>query len=471
MSTRIRDIVPVSFSIGSFNVSGQNFQTPLIMSETTRQEERTLSFTSLSEMVDAGYLTTDTEYLAAQDLLAQTSKDGLKVTTFKVGKKYKSQDAMSSIVFDTDATAGTFTVDISLAGAASVTSGAINWNDNAAAVKAVIDAMANVTSVTVTLNAGATQAGDAEGFSIDFDGDADTDLQVTAVNVSALTSVTTATITQVHYGTAAETWTQGYNNIKAYDNDWYYLLPTTITKADLLLLAAALESDTDPHFGFFGSRDADILTATADNIAEELQDASYSKCCLTYTDDTDNLPNMCWAGATIPDKLWGINPCIYPLSSITGSDLNSTQIANLYGQNCNRIETIGGQTIVPGTASGQSGNAGGISPDGSYIDQVVATDYLNARVSEEVYALLLASKKVPFNVDGSNLIKSVIEGAMQTYGVDEGIVNAGSVTVTMPDLDTYSTTKKAQRWLDGIVGDGEATGAINKITISFNLTV
>ena len=471
MSTLIKDVTPVTVTIDSFSVSGQNFSTPLIMGSAIRQEDRTQAFTSLAGMLAANYQTTDAEYIGAANMLAQTSKKGKKVTSFKIGKKYENVDAIEKIAWDASASSGTFTIDISKAGAAAVTSGSINYNDNAAAIKAVIDAMANVTSCTVTFNTGATQAGDAAGFAIEFDGDATIDFEITDADVAALVGVSSFTTTRHAYATAEETFTAGYNNIKAYDDDWHYLLPLTLTKADLLLLAAALESDTSPKFGFFGTKDADVPAATALNIAEQLQDSSYTKCCLAYTADTDDYPNLCWAGAVIPDKLWGINPCWYPLTSITGDTLTATQIGNLVDQNCNRIETIGSYTVVPGTAAGESGNVGGITPSGQFIDYIDAKDYLQARISEDLYTLLLNSIKIPFTKPGESLVQSTIIASVITYGVNEGIVEAGSITVDMPDLDTYSTTKKANRWLDGVVGDGTPQGAINKISVSFNLTV
>jgi hypothetical protein len=41
----------------------------------------------------------------------------------------------------------------------------------------------------------------------------------------------------------------------------------------------------------------------------------------------------------------------------------------------------------------------------------------------------------------------------------------------MPNLATYDATKKSQRWLDGVTGDGTLQGAINKISVSFKLAV
>lgn len=474
MSTQIKDIAAVSFSIGSFNVAGQNIQTPIIVGSAIRQNTRTQSFSSLTGMLSANYLTTDAEYIAASDMLAQTSKKGLKVTSFKVGKKYEDTNAVESIAWDAAATGGTFTIDISKAGAASVTSGAINYTDNAAAIKAVIDAMSNVTSCTVAFNTGASQAGDAAGFNITFDGDPTIDFAITDADVSALTSVSSHTATRKAYATAVETATAGFTAIRVYDDDWYYFLPTTKDEDQQLLYAAAIESSDVPKYGMFtadSTNNSGIVAATSTDIAYLGKAAGYEKSGIVITNDTDNYANMCWFGATIPDKMWGINPCMYPISGITAGTFTAAEITNAVGKNCNRIESIGGYTIVPGTASGEDGDVGGISFDGSFIDYVVATDYLNAKVSEELYALFLANPKIPFNVDGSNLIKSVIEGAMQAYGISEGIVTAGSVVVTMPDLDTYSATKKAARWLDGVVGDGDAQGAINKVSVNFNLSV
>ena len=82
---------------------------------------------------------------------------------------------------------------------------------------------------------------------------------------------------------------------------------------------------------------------------------------------------------------------------------------------------------------------------------------------------MIDNQKVPFNLTGFEMIRSRIYNTMVEYG--DRIVDLSTIVITMPDFETYNTTKKGQRWLDAVEGTGTLTGAINKITISYSLTI
>ena len=468
MAWEINDVVDVSITIGDAVVSQAGFGTPLILSETIRSENRVDTFTSASSMLSAGYTTTDREYLMGKAIFDQSSKAGKSVPTIKVGRKLSDNNAVITITFDANATAGTFTLDISKAGAASVTSGAIDYNDDAAAVEVVLEAMANVASTTVTLLG--TQAGDKLGFTIEFDGaDATIDFQCTDVDVSSLTGVTTGTATQTEYGSAVETWTAAYNAVKAEDDDFYVCLPGTETKADIIELANLTSAERKVFY--YLTRDSEVKAGTADNVADQLDTLGYENQILCYNETASTYANCAWVGATLPDNLYSINTCYYPLVGITGDTLTDTNITTLTAYNINLFINDGDDVVVPGTFAGQSGDQGGITTSGQFIDFVAAKHFLTARTTEGVYQLIKSSTKIPFDDRGSFAIKTKIESILDIYGVQTNIITPGTIVVTMPDLATYDSVKKAARWLDGVQGDASAAGAISKISINFKLAV
>ena len=85
--------------------------------------------------------------------------------------------------------------------------------------------------------------------------------------------------------------------------------------------------------------------------------------------------------------------------------------------------------------------------------------------------MIKSSTKIPFDDRGSFAIKTKIESILDIYGVQTNIITPGTIVVTMPDLATYDSVKKAARWLDGVQGDASAAGAISKISINFKLAV
>lgn len=96
------------------------------------------------------------------------------------------QKTICKIWFDADGTAGTFTLTIN-----NQTTATIAYNASTATVKAAVDNLTGLGVCTVSLNAGATDCGDAEGFTITFDKD-DKDVLVTAVNIGSLGGATKA---------------------------------------------------------------------------------------------------------------------------------------------------------------------------------------------------------------------------------------------------------------------------------------
>lgn len=471
MSTRIKDVVPVSLSIGGSTVTQQGFGTALILAELDQfVDTRVKTYTSLSGMEADGFAAGDDAYDMASDLLSQTSKNGREISSFKVGRKNVDQNAISTVTFDADATAGTFTLTIQQDGEDAETTATIAYDALSSAVESAIEALTDVTTATVTVNG--TNPGDAEGITVEITDPENTGFTITAVDVSSLTGVDTATITLDQPGLGVDTWAEAYSAVKSEDNDFYVLLPATVTNADHVALAAAIEADSTSRIAVALTRDSDVVSAANDDVASTLQDNSYSRYAMLYSEDTDSWANAAWIGATLPDNLYSINTCYYPLTGVVADNLTDSEIGYLVNKNCNRIEDIGGYTVVPGTAAGESGDAGGIVPDGTFIDFIVAKDFLESRLSEQIFQnLILGTTKLPFTNAGLSAVEAEIYRVLRVYGVDNNIVTEDSINVTMPDLDTYDSTKKANRWLDDVVGDGDAQGAISKISIQVNLAV
>lgn len=463
MATQIKDAASVSFSIAPRSISADTFNYFMIMADTTAQKGRVGTYSSLSAMADAGFFTTEDAYVAANNIFAQTSKDGKKLSSIKVGRKLKDANSKVTITFDADATAGSFTISVSKADAAAVTSGAITWNEAVAAnIETVIEAMSNVASVTVTING--TNAGDAEGITIEWDGaDANLQFEVTAVDVSALTSVSTATITQDVYGSATETWAAAFDAIVAADDVFWGFAPTTVTEADIDALAAKAET-ADNKMLWALTRDSDVKDAVSNDVASELKALGYKKTLLVYNEDTDSFATCAWAGSVLPDFLGGVNPCYYQMVGVTADTLTDTEITNMIGKYVNRVEAIDGTvTQIPGVAPGSTtGDEGGYNVSGQFIDQIFAVDYLNVKVTEAVYNLLRSQKRVT----SLTQVDAVIRQALQVEGVNRNIIEEGSI-----DTDIATATLDAStRTATFPNGTADLVDAISRVNITFKLT-
>lgn len=479
MGTRIQNVAEVTFNIQTPAFTSDAFGIPLILTECKWADygsDLVRSFTDAADVAtDVLTGATSQAYYAALSLKAQTSKGGKKVPLFKVGRKQSNSNAKWNFTWNEDATAGTFTLTVSKAGGATQTTAAIAFGAAAADVKAALELLTNVGEATVVLNAGGADAGDAEGFNVEFTtGDATIDFVMSATStLTGAGGAVTGTTTRIGLGEAANTYAAAYTACVAEDPDFYVVLPTTIDETLMEAVALLVEQharqvwvQTDDKTGVCGSGSADI--------ASTLKTGAYKNTvCLLSSDTSSNWSNAALAGATMPDGLYGINPCYYPLTSVTADSFTATEITNLVSKRCNRLESIGGYTVMPGVSlvATEGGNYGGITSSGQFIDLVAVKHYLEQKVSEAVYNLLFTQPKIPFTLEGFAQIESVIRAAVYNYGVATRIIEEGSVTITMPDLATYDATKKSQRWLDGVDGSGTLQGAINKISVTFNLAV
>jgi len=566
MGTQISNIVSVSITKESARVMQTGFGTPILVGDTAgKQLSRAVSYSDPADMLTTNggpYATSDDLYIAAINLMAQD----VSVESFLIGRKKETENQQTSIVFDADATAGTFTLTIG-----GNTTGNIDYDDSASDVQTAINALSNVSGVTVALNTGATQAGDAEGFTIAF---ADSIKLTVTATISGLTGPTTATITEVDEAThattavpnqvsisfdadatagtftltcggettagiaydaavgvvksaielltnittvtvalnsgatqagdqegftvtfdgdvgtdfattcdesgltgpttsydyintetiAIETWATAYAAIKAADNTWYDFIPiervVTASVSEFTALAAIVEADTKQMCLI--TADSNALTSATSDIGYALEALDYDRTACVYSGDTTYWLNAAWDGRCLPEKPGSVNWAYQSLSGVTADSLTTAQLGYLDQKAYNYFEEVGGVNII---------SSHGIAASGEYRDVTRGIDLLTARIGEAVFAALVNANKIPFTVQGIAKVKNIIESTLITYGVNYGIITEDSIVVSAPELSAIPSSEKAARWLNNVTFSATMQGAINTITITGKLVV
>lgn len=460
MGTKIQDIVVVNTDLNAKNSAGKDLNTAMIFDEVTQFGTRYQTYTSTTEMKEAGFAITDTAYIMANNHFSQENKP----STVVVGRKLKDQNTIQVVTFDADATTGSFTLIYD-----SATTTAIAYNAPAADVKSAIESIAAITEVTVTLNTGATQAGDKEGFTIEFTGaDANTDFDAFTGNISALTSVSTITINKTHFGSTAETWSTGYDAVKAAYSGFYMVHPSTTTDADILALAANCEADGENRVMFFQTDASAVLTSTA-SITYQLKTAGYNRSTINYHAASGEYANAANSGYCLPKTPGSINWCNNDLVGITGGTFTSTQLGVLTDSYCGWVESIKNFTIFPGTTAGKEGAQNMLTSAGLPVDLIHGADNITAKIQEALLSFLVANDKVAWTAADFAAIKGIILGNLQTYGVDANYLVEGTTFCNMPAID-YSATDKQNRSLKQIECGGTYASAVDKITIQLNFS-
>jgi len=455
MATEIKDYVVFNITRETARVTSTGFGEALLFGPHYHlpATTRVYSYTDPADMLDDGFLTTDDLYIAALKLMAQE----LSPESFKIGRKLEDVNSKASLAFTGIPSSGTWTLDVGIADANPVTTGNITYtaDNDSALIKSAIEALTGITEVTVT---GAYST----GYTIEFTGvDAAADFRITGITVSSLTGVTAATATMDQYGSATETWAVGLNAVIAEDNDWYGLVATTRTKADILALAAIIETGIKLYITCTG--EADVRNGVADTTLLSLKALAYDRTGYLYSADYANFPEAAWIGGQLPKNPGSTTWKFKTLVGITPDALSATEFGNIKDNHGNTYETVGGVNII---------SSEGTVVSGEYIDIIRGTDWLQVRMQEDLYSLLVNSEKIPFTERGAGAIESKIRRWLATGESDAyNLLVPGESIVNMPRVADISEADRLARFFSGITFSAKYAGAVHKIGISGKLTV
>lgn len=468
MGTQISDVISVSITKEAARLSRAGFGIPCLINDNYKQYERTVLYTDPADMLTTNggpYSTTDELYIAALNLMGQS----VSPTQFYIGRKYDTTNALYTQTCNISATGGTFTLDVYADGSNIGTTAAIDFDDPDTGVGSIeekIEAIVGVTAVTVTFQGAAAQAGDADGFTVEFTGaDAASDFYI-VVNTNSLTAASTVTITgtMTQYGSTAETWVTCYAAAKAYNNLWYEFDPiervVTATEAEFTALAAAVEADMKTCCLI--SADSVIPTTATTDIASDLAALNYDRTCVIYSTDTSSWANAAWAGRCLPANPGSITWNWKQLVGVVAEDLTAAEVANMKSKNCNFVEEVGSLTLI---------SSGGVMASGEYRDIIRGIDLLTARMSEDLFVLEANSDKIDFDVSGTTAVEGEMRGSLITYGVGYRIITEDSIVVNVPAIDDIPTSEKAARWLNNVTWSATLKGAIHTMTIRGKVVV
>lgn len=265
-----------------------------------------------------------------------------------------------------------------------------------------------------------------------------------------------------------ETWTEAMDAIKEDNDAWYGFFIGSRTLADLQEVADW--SEANKKLFLISDDDPNIVDSTGD-IAEYLETNNLDRSTVLYHPDADLTTDDPYAEAAWAGFMFTYNPGTVTwahkqLSAVPSYQLTDAQRATALGKNANLYEEIAGVDI---TRFGTVGS-------GEYIDIIRGTDWLEARIQERVYTVLLNNPKVPFTDQGIQTIAAEVVGALQE-AVDVGLIappdeeGIPGFTVTYPRAADVSAADKAARLLPDINFTAKYAGAIHKTQINGTISL
>lgn len=247
-------------------------------------------------------------------------------------------------------------------------------------------------------------------------------------------------------------------------NAWYFILYPYGSKACGAVIATYAEANKKIYLA--DSNDTASIsvvvgTDTATSLMGAAKAGAYERTSVWYHENPGVELAAALCGRLAPTEPGSETWDLKKLTGPTASDLTSTHLTNADAKNGNYYIEIGGQgaTQLGKVASGE------------YIDVIRFLDWLEARIAEAVYSVLINADKVAYTDAGIALIQGAIENVL-TQGVEVGGLAADPAPrVTVPKASAASTANKAARHLTGVKFSGTLAGAIHKVTIAGNVSL
>lgn len=251
---------------------------------------------------------------------------------------------------------------------------------------------------------------------------------------------------------------------------WYGIALDHSSEAEILTAAAWAEA----NFCVYVARTSDggcSDTGVTTDVLSDLKAASYTRTGVLFAQyATDDFRDLAWMAKVLPEQPGTVTWAFKQLAGITYDNLSDEESSAIRAKRGSTYESGGGISIT----------FEGATPAGEFLDLVVSTDFLNARIAEDVYAFLAKAKIVLFNQKGIDATLGVAQNRLNkstknpnpilSTDVDaEGVSLAPSVVPIL--VSEVDAADKTTRRLTGITWFGKFNGAIHGGDISGTIGV
>ena len=429
------DIVSVAVTVTDKAPTKASFGVPLLAGYHTAWLDYVREYAEADDMLDDGFTTVSSEYLAALVLKSQDPAP----PRFKVGRL-----------------ATAFTQSINLI--PRVTTEGYVYNFTIAG-----------TAITYTVLAGASVA---------------TICTALELLVEAVTGITsTATATEVNAVSAAGvlnaySWSRGLDIlditpdagiaadlalIAAEDSDWYGLA-LVCPNSDLIVKAAALWIEAQSKIFIPQLSDWDVIDAgqTADT-GSDLKLLSYARCPWIWHRfiGGSEWASVAWLGIQLAPDPGSATAAHKTLAGVSADDLRTGELTAIQNKNGTWYTTKHGIAI---TFEGKA-------PGGRFIDSTRFIDWLIETIQVDIYALLVNNPKLPYDNSGIQTVKSTVEIALHKGQRVGGIALSPEPLVTVPDVLDTDVADRALRILRDVKFNCRLAGALHRVVVSGTVSV
>lgn len=428
-------IVTINIDTQTTSPTRKGFGVPLVAGFHNLFADRVRFYTSLLAMLADGFTTTSAIYRAAQAIFAQNPRvtklavgkfDVAAVQTINLTPVVKNTHEYSVTI---NGTVFTFTSD-GTATAAEIVNGLL------AAINAGTEPMTASNAANV-LHLVGDVAGDLSSVVVDYGDFAYADITPDTMDVAgALATISLA------------------------DDSWYAL--TLVDQSAVIIANAAAYIETVKKIAIFTTADSAVLDSVdTTDIASVIKAAAYARSAVIFTRTPGKYAGAGWEGEELPNDPGSSTWKFKTLSGVPVDVYTPTQENTLTTKRANYYEEVAGVNVTQE----------GITGSGEFIDVTIFVDWLQARMQERLFGILVNVKKIPFTDKGIALVEGAIRAQLRE-GVDVGgLVDNDQLQVIVPKAADVSPADKASRTLQPITFQAELAGAVHFLIINGTLTV
>lgn len=440
----LEDIVSVSITAQTTTVSRLGFGTPLIARFHNVIASVVREYKSLTAMTDDGWSATDPAVLIATKIASQNPKPaswkiGKRTSAFTQSVEITPINTTEDFVYDFDIVVGTTTTNITYT------------NGPAETVASIVTAL----TALITAVAGITATDNATHVTVDTDTAGDL---VDYVRVSEQPDDLGFKDVTTDPGLAAD-----LTAIETVDPDgWYALLLDSNSEAEILVAAAFIEARK--KIFLCNTSDTEVIdNVVTTDVMSDLQSFAYARTAIIYSQARLlNWTGAAWAGNRLPSDPGSSTWAFKTLAAVqVDSKLTGGQVSVIESKGGNVYRTIAGVNVT----------TFGITASGEYIDVTRFIDWLDARIKERIFSVLINNAKIPYTDVGVDLMRAQVLAQLDQGITVGGLAADPAPVVTAPAVADIDPADKANRILPDIFFQATLAGAIHQLVISGVLSV
>lgn len=429
--SNLNNVINVQITRNTTLPTQAGFSTAMLIAYHDETATLVTTYGSLAE-VGEDHATGSHVYGMARALFAQNPS----LTEVKIGKLSAQVFHKLNFVPTGVAEGSVHTISANVKGGATVTATYTALDADTAA-----DVVDELITALAALTASDTTATDNVG---NFDLIVDDSEQL--IEVSALTNVTVTDITD------HATLEDDLVAINAYDSDFYALALSHGGPSIVADVAPWVEaSNRVYHFDCFESR----MVNPASETDSLFLNSVYSRTAGAPHRKIGEYLSAAFLGKLLPYDPGTVTMAYKTLAGISPDNWNATEMGAIEGKDGNHYTRLGGVNIY------RYGTVG----SGEFIFNIMASDWLAARIQERIYFRLLNTLKIGFTEQGMNIIQTEILAQLLIAVGRNILVNDPAPTVVMPTLASISPLDKGNGLLKNITFSATLAGAVHKVQI------